>query len=228
METPVDESSTLDIALPYWAVERHQRDQGVGESGGRSQLVVVLMNPPSASSGRRTRNAVLVAGALLGYANVRMVNLCRLPTKSVVELADSSLNDWRRARPYLKQAIGNGSAILTAWGVSPLRGAAQQHFNSQVDWFCQEAQMKGMDRIWTVGGSPRHPSRWYQFVADKHGRTDGGTFPQRLNQVLEEISIYSLSRRGALKLPVEVRAANVDRAGLLTHKISSSIAERTK
>lgn len=164
---------------------------------------MVLMNPPSESSGRRTRNAVFVAGALLGYKNVKIVNLCRLPTKSVVELANSSLSDWHRARPSVREALGNGSAVLTAWGVSPLRGAAQRHFLSQVDWLCLEAQKTGMDRIWTVGGSPRHPSRWHQFVADKHGRTDGGTFAQRLNQVLEEVSIHSLKLGGPGGYPRE-------------------------
>lgn len=200
---PADDLSTLEIPPPGGTVGLHESKRTVCEPGGRSLLVVVLMNPPSESSGSRTRNAVAVAGALLGHTHVRIVNLCRLPTKSVVELAASSLSDWNRARPDIVEAFGQPNAVLTAWGVSPLRGAAQRHFESQVRWLCRVGLETGLDRVWTVGGRPRHPSRWHQFVADKHGRTEGGNFPERLNQVLEQIPLHGLEPRGLPKLWAE-------------------------
>lgn len=48
---------------------------------------------------------------------------------------------------------------------------------------------QGITAFWMVGGEPRHPSRWHQFVSDKHGRTTGGTFEERLVQVLVEVPL---------------------------------------
>jgi hypothetical protein len=40
-----------------------------------------------------------------------------------------------------------------------------------------------------LGGEPRHPSRWHQYVSDKYGRTSGGTFEERIKQVLVAVPL---------------------------------------
>lgn len=55
---------------------------------------------------------------------------------------------------------------------------------SQVEWFARQARAAGLSEMWTVGGRARHPSRWHQYVSDKYGRTSGGSFADRLRQVL--------------------------------------------
>jgi hypothetical protein len=45
---------------------------------------------------------------------------------------------------------------------------------------------------WTVGGESRHPSRWHQYVSDKHARAGSGEFAERLKSVLVLTDLLSL------------------------------------
>lgn len=91
---------------------------------------------------------------------------------------------WTAARSDLEAAVAGAGAILAAWGVAGLRGEARRLMSAQVEWLMERAEETGIDIFWTVGGEPRHPSRWHQYVSDKYGRTTGGTFEERIAQVL--------------------------------------------
>jgi hypothetical protein len=64
-----------------------------------------------------------------------------------------------------------------------------------------EAIRAGISNIWMVGGEPRHPSRWHQFVSDKYSRTTGGSFEERLDQVLESVPMSALRTKVGFHLP---------------------------
>ncbi|WP_456846869.1 hypothetical protein [Cellulomonas sp. P5_C6] len=155
------------------------------ESFGSGGLTAVLLNPPAVTTGIRTRNAVAKAGLVLGYSTIEVVNLCSAATPSVVELNRTQrLDGWLDARPALVGSLRTASGVLAAWGVAGMTGAARLARDDQVAWLYDELLKAGIDRVWTVGGEPRHPSRWHQFVSDKYGRTSGGCFEQRLSEVL--------------------------------------------
>jgi hypothetical protein len=158
----------------------------------RGTLVAVLLNPPAATSGARTHNAVTRAGHVLGYASVEIVNLCGEATRSVVDLNASTTADrWVQARADLSTALDRASALLGAWGVAGLVGTARRHRDEQVAWLRQEATRLDLSNMWMVGGEPRHPSRWHQYVSDKYGRTAGGTSDERLQQVLRSVPLFA-------------------------------------
>lgn len=153
-------------------------------------FVAVLLNPPSTTAGTRTTNAVKLASNVLGFGDLRVANLCSTPSRSVVELnVISDTRGWMRARDEIQGLLSQADGVLAAWGVSGLSGAAGRNHQRQVTWFLESAKSAGIESLWMVGGQPRHPSRWHQYVADKYGRTSGGTFAQRLSEVLQEVPI---------------------------------------
>jgi hypothetical protein len=164
-------------------------------SDGSGVLLAVLLNPPRSTPGTRTRNAVERAGRVLGFESVKIANLCSVATPTVVEL--NKLGDsgrWHQAREQLTGALRDAEGLLAGWGVAGLSGGAQRARQAQVDWLYSRAREVGIETIWMVGGEPRHPSRWHQFVSDKYGRTSGGTFEERLEQVMVAMSIAAPNR----------------------------------
>jgi hypothetical protein len=154
-------------------------------TGRQGPLVAVLLNPPGKSSGTRTRNATARAARVLGYDSHEIVNLCLSVTVSVTELNDiHPAEGWLRAQPALAGAVRGAGSLLGAWGVAGLAGSARRRRDDQVRWLYAEAFEHGFRDIWMVGGEPRHPSRWHQYVSDKYGRTVGGNFEERLAQVI--------------------------------------------
>jgi hypothetical protein len=148
-------------------------------------LLGVLLNPPLSTPGNRTRNAVARAARVLGYDGVEILNLFADATPSVVELNAQTVGDgWARTRGELSAGMRSATGVLAAWGVSGLAGAARRARDEQVDWLRAEALQAGVSSFWMVGGEPRHPSRWHQFLSDRYGRTTGGSFEERLAQSL--------------------------------------------
>jgi hypothetical protein len=116
-----------------------------------------------------------------------MTNLCAASTPSVVQLNALGRDAWDLARTDLEAAVTGASAVLAGWGVAGLTGDARRWMRAQVEWVTERAREGGMAAYWMVGGEPRHPSRWHQYVSDKYGRTAGGTFEERIAQVLVEV-----------------------------------------
>ncbi|MFT4010671.1 MAG: hypothetical protein QM655_11595 [Nocardioidaceae bacterium] len=155
-------------------------------------MVAVLLNPPTKSTGVRSRNAVARAAQAIGYPDVVLTNLCAAPTPSVVELNALGGDAWDEARAGLERDLTGATAVLAAWGVAGLTGGARRLMRSQVRWLTERVASAGIERFWMVGGEPRHPSRWHQYVSDKYGRTTGGSFEERICQVLLEVPLSAM------------------------------------
>lgn len=142
-----------------------------------------------------------VAADVLDCDGVQIANLFAIPTRSVTEIneAGRSATGWEAARPALEQALNTSAELVAGWGVSGLHGLAAAHFQAQTswlhNWFCDGSRPPW---IWTLNGEARHPSRWHQYVSDRHGRASGATFRERLASVLEHTYIPTepLIRRG--------------------------------
>jgi hypothetical protein len=159
-------------------------------------LCAVLASPPC-TGGDRTRKALSVAARLLGCEHTIIVNLLGVPTQDVpaMSVLGADAEPWLAARPALTAGLKRGDIVLAGWGVSSLTGAARQHQRDQVHWVAQEARALGHETAWAVGGRPHHPSRWHQYVSDRHGRTPAHLAPEdRLRHVLVRSPLDELSR----------------------------------
>jgi len=158
----------------------------------RSGLLGAILINPAAGAGTTTISRLELVRDLLGCEQVRIENLLTVATRSVLEItkAGAQFEDWEAARPGLSSLISDSDQLLLGWGLGGgFGGPARDHFAAQVTWIEHQISLR-RDRplVWTVGNGPRHPSRWHQYVADKHRRTRGGHFRNRLRDVLVESS----------------------------------------
>ena len=155
-----------------------------------SQLCAIALNPPT-TNGLRTAKHLRVAAEIIGCSDLVIVNLFSVPTRNVLDIneAGTDWDGWLNARPQLGSGISSSDAVIVAWGVRGLTGLARDNFRQQVEWVFSELAASEHDQVWTINGEARHASRWHQYVSDQHGRTTGGDFETRLQQVLQRSSI---------------------------------------
>jgi hypothetical protein len=132
-------------------------------------LVAVLAAPPRGTSGDRTRRRVTLAAQVLGCASAEIVNLIDLPTATVLDISVIGTAEaaWAASRRALADAVNRADMVLLGWGHSEPSGAARTHHRSQVAWVHQAIIMEDIP-AWTVGGTPRHPSRWQRYTSRAH------------------------------------------------------------
>ena len=152
----------------------------------KAKRLLVLLACPPVTSGNRTRNQVQRVSGILGATETRLANLFPLPARDVGSIADLGTDPelWRDARADIQEELKWSTDLLAAWGITRPTGLAGQHRDDQVSWLIDACMAVDRTSAWTVGGAPRHPSRWHQFVSDKHGRVTPGTAEERLKQVL--------------------------------------------
>jgi hypothetical protein len=157
-------------------------------------LGALLLNPPVVGGTRTVRN-LHVAAELLACDDLEIANLFSIPTRDVTAInrLGASWEGWEDAQSALHQLIIRSDHLLAGWGVSGLSGPVARHKQAQVDFVRETAERAGKERIWTLLGEARHPSRWHQYVSDKHGRTSGGSLPERIGAVLKSVSLSTLS-----------------------------------
>jgi hypothetical protein len=136
-------------------------------------ILCALLACPPTTSGTRTVNALAVASRCLQLPTVSIANLLCVPARDTSAMSKAGIRAaaWDESRAELASAVGQAEVLIAAWGVGPLTGPARQHQRVQIAWLMQTAQASGHAYVWTMGGQPRHPSRWHQFASDRHGRT---------------------------------------------------------
>lgn len=137
-------------------------------SQGRT-LLAVLANPPLTTSGQRTRDRVTLAAQFIGCEDVVVGNLFPLPSKDVTGIGRLGARPelWCGARADLVDHLSRVDDVLLGWGCREPAGEARSHHRSQIEWLLSTVVAKSV-RIWTVGGLPRHPSRWQRYTAKVH------------------------------------------------------------
>lgn len=169
-------------------------------------LCAVLASPPT-TSGERTRAALRLAAGLLDCDELRIVNLLPVATNDVNAMTRAGVDAyaWRLGRPELLLGLQSSDLVLAAWGVSRLSGPARIHQRAQIDWLVSQGAPLHGDGVWIVGDQPRHPSRWHQYVSDKHGRTlPSGNTRSRLRQVITQVPWTHLLLKQLPQAPSEV------------------------
>lgn len=157
-----------------------------------SLLCAILCSPPT-TAGQQTKRQLSVVADLLGCDDLLITNIFAVPTVDLpsINLHGKQASGWMSARPEISAGIRGSAEVLVGWGVSKLHGAARSHRDRQISWVADLLAQHSMNRAWCIGGQPRHPSRWHQYVSNKHGRTTGGSFPDRLGQVLTSVTVSS-------------------------------------
>jgi hypothetical protein len=148
----------------------------------REFLLAVLASPPKTTAGDRTSRRVELASELLGYQEVQIVNLLCTPTRDVcdIQAAGATSGPWIYSRAAIKRLMPAADAVLFAWGCKPPTGPARPHHGRQVNWVRMQATEQGLSQ-WTVGGTPRHPSRWQRYT---HRAYPGLDFREALRMAL--------------------------------------------
>jgi hypothetical protein len=168
-----------------------------------ARALVVMASPPT-TSGARTLGRMAALQEVLGCADVQIANLFALRAKDVPALTavGAQLEGWHAARDEIAAGLRECDTVIAAWGLDPLSGSARLHRFDQLAWLGREARDLGHENAWAVGGEPRHPSRWHQYVSDRHGRAGQGPFTERLGRVLVWTPIAKLvDRFGPVRVP---------------------------
>lgn len=157
-------------------------------------LCALLACPPT-TSGVRTLNALGVAARCLQFTHLTVGNLLSVPARDMSAMSEVGVDAdlWKAARVDVEQALGHADGLIAAWGVGPLAGPARRHHRDQIEWLIRTAQAAGHTITWTLGGQPRHPSRWHQFASDRHGRTSPGLSREdRVSRLLVQVPLAEL------------------------------------
>lgn len=156
----------------------------ISNTDSQRRLVAVLLNPPE-GNGERTNARLRVARDALRCDVVEVVNLYPRASKGLTELGQRAhrSQDWLQHREMIAMALQRGDEVLLGWGVSLPSGRARALMIAQVRWVTDLLCSIGIVP-WVVGDGPRHPSRWHQYLSDRHGRTSGGSFEARVREAL--------------------------------------------
>lgn len=133
------------------------------------RLLAVLANPPLSTSGQRTLGRVTMAARVIGCGEVAIDNLFPTPSNDVTELnaIGAQADLWLAARPSLLRELRAVDDVLLGWGCSEPSGEARRHHRTQVTWLMGVLESRSV-QVWTVGGQPRHPSRWQRYTAREY------------------------------------------------------------
>lgn len=128
-------------------------------------LCAVLMNPPL-TDGQRTRKRVELLLEILGGGSIIIVNLFPTATRSVLDIprVEQSQQLWQATRLEIETSIELCDRVLLAYGLQAPRKPAASYYHEQVAWLQTIIAQLEKPTI-TVGGLPRHPSRWQRFTS---------------------------------------------------------------
>lgn len=156
-------------------------------------LVAVLANPPL-TDGKRTLGRVALAAELLGFAEVKVVNLFSLPSQATGAIGElgTTAAGWLAARPSLETALAEADGVLLAYGATSPSGPARAHFREQVEWLRTHLDQLALPG-WQVGDGPRHPSRWQRWTHREHPDIP---FAEAVRCSLVPIRVYYVASQG--------------------------------
>lgn len=148
-------------------------------------LLIVLLNPPPRADTVTERN-VAAAAAALAAPSASIVNLCQLTTTDLPTLSHQAIgaSDWLAARSTIGAALETHARTLFAYGLGGLTGASRLHFQEQLSWLHGVAVASGHSSAFMLGGQPRHPSRWRQYLGPSRALYGQATFEERLRAAL--------------------------------------------
>jgi len=120
-----------------------------------------------------------------GFEDLKIANLVPSPTRSLRDLNVVAVEreTWLAARADITELVEVSEELILGWGLGGLSGSAGAHFVEQRQWVMGQVSASGK-KFWMMGGEPRHPSRWHQYLSDRYDRTAGGDIEERIMERL--------------------------------------------
>ena len=173
-------------------------EETLARVSNRGMLCAVLLNPSFNAENTISHSNLGVAAASLGFDEFHIVNLIQIQSRNSKELAQKAIKQeaWLVSRPELGQALCSADEVVFAWGTSRLAGQANRHKDDQVEWTIQQTVRAGHTEVLLMDGSPRHPSRWRQYVGPQKLRVTGDTLEDRFRKVLNRHPIETVRGLG--------------------------------
>ena len=155
-------------------------------------LGAILLSPPTTAGTATHRNLARGATAL-NESHYVVGNMFGEPTRDLIEvnLLGQDPQGWLAARPELQAVLQSADDLIIGWGVRGFTGVARDRLADQVAWLASEALAAGHASWWALGGLPRHPSRWHQYLSEKHGVAAGASFESRFRSRAALLQIRS-------------------------------------
>lgn len=167
-------------------------------------LSAILLNPPLRPS-EETISYQNVSAALpvTGCHRLCLANLLLVPSKDLPSLNKITVSEEVvvASRDALRKAIAESDEVLLAWGMGGVNGALRHVLNRQVGFVGSLLLERGIGRVWTLAGMPRHPSRWRQYLGPQRNRVSGHSFHDRLNSTLIPLTLDLPQGRSLIEDP---------------------------
>lgn len=161
------------------------------QATSRGALCAILLNPSFNMQNTISESNLAVAARALGFDSFQIVNLIRIQSRNSKELAQKATDEdaWLMSRPHIESALNFADEVVYAWGASRLAGQANRYKEEQVRWITRQTIHAGHKRVLLMDGSPRHPSRWRQYVGPQKMRVVGDTLEDRFRAALNYHSL---------------------------------------
>ncbi|GAA3587385.1 hypothetical protein GCM10022198_08710 [Klugiella xanthotipulae] len=174
-----------------------------------------MLNPSFNAENSVSYSNLGVAAASLGFDSFHIVNLIQVQSRNSKELAQKAIDQepWLVSRPEICQSLNSADEVVFAWGASRLAGQANRHKDEQVEWTIQQTVRAGHTEVLLMNGSPRHPSRWRQYVGPQKMRVTGDTLEDRFRKVLNPHPIEEVCGLGGSRVseaPAMMRQASIN------------------
>ena len=159
----------IESVGPNWSPDQQQLRASENNSVAHINTLLFILATPPETSGSRTTARIEMAREVMGFPSARAVNLFPLTTKSVIDISTLGIerDPWASNRCTLMNELEDASEIVLAYGVTEPSGPAKLHHRWQVEWLKEQIVQLGIP-TWTVGGRPRHPSRWQRYTSKVH------------------------------------------------------------
>lgn len=175
---------TGDKSAPALSTEADPAAAGAGASAG--VLLAILATPPE-TSGERTLKRLELARQLLGFREVRVVNVLNVATfrTNGMSTVGKEPEPWLQSRLAIFNGIAECDGVVLGYGVSEPSGTARGHYRNQMEWLWGQLDVLAAP-IWSVELPPRHPSRWHRLTSKT---SPGSDFQTMLPSVLLRVDM---------------------------------------
>lgn len=139
-----------------------------GEARVVTELLAVLHNPP-VGDGRITRSRTALAARILGHHSWGVVNVVVEKTQTSLEIGNLDLQaEWGAVEwMQLNFELAKADEVLLAYGLSAPIGPSRSPFRRRLSALHEALEHHGVPVV-TLGGKPRHPSRWQRYTHKTH------------------------------------------------------------
>ena len=162
------------------------------QHANRSRVGAIFLNPVREAN-RVSRTHLVLEDVRFAntWGTLEVANFVGTPTRDSKEFeqAATSVQLFLDVRDHLETVLASSDTLVFVWDVTPLRGPAGRYVCGHANWVVSRVLHHGHTHALAMGGRPRHPSRWCQYVGPWRGLFDDTTTVDRFIQRLRRCSV---------------------------------------